>query len=344
MASLNSTFYKAIAEIQARARELYPLTPYFKEGFLKVDDVHTIWWGINGNPKGKPVLNCHGGPGSSCSMSPNMTQTMNPEKYMIISVDQRGSGNSTPHACVENNTTWHLVDDFVKVLDHLGLEKVMVYGGSWGSTIALALAISHPNRVTELVLRGIFTLRACELKYFYQEGVSLIYPEAWEEYKKPIPEAERGDFIAAYHKRLFGDDEKERLACARAWSVWEGSTSLAVPKLADKFSEEKFALQFARIENHYFFNKGFWGDNENWIFDNAYKLKDIPIFAVHGRYDCVCPYDTFYQLKKATTQEGSAPREFVTCPLSGHSANDPDIMSNLIIACDNFAKNFTPAE
>lgn len=344
MASKNTTFYKAIAEIQARARELYPLTPYFKEGFLKVSDLHTIWYGVSGNPKGKPSLVCHGGPGSGLSTSPFMTCTHDPAKYMIISVDQRGSGQSTPHACVEENTTWDLVADFVKVLDHLKIEKTMVFGGSWGSTIALAFAISHPNRVTELVLRGIFTLRANELKFFYQEGVSLIYPEAWEEYKKPIPEAERGDFITAYHKRLFGDNEEEKLACAKAWSIWEGSTSLAVPNLDSKFGQDKFALAFARIENHYFVNKGFWGDSENWIFDNAYKLKDIPIIAVHGRYDCVCCYEAFYQLRKATNQEGAASREFITCPLSGHSANDPDIMSNLIYACDKFVKDFTPVE
>ncbi len=333
----NTPFFNTLAEIINRRRDLYPLSPYFKEGFLQVSEKHKIWFGVAGseeafNQKKRIMLMCHGGPGGGCSTTPMFRQFCNPEKWCVVHVDQRGCAKSTPHACVEENTTWDLVADFEKVREHLGIEKWTIWGGSWGSTIALATAITHPERCNALILRGIFIVRDAELRFLYQDGASHIFPESWEAYRDFIPVEERGDFMKAYQKRLFGDDEAVRLRAAQEWSMWEGRSCLAIPDSGEKYGDPHFALAFARIENHYFTNKAFWpGGNENWIYENAHKLKDVKVFAVHGRYDQVCIIESAHLLKKAIPH-----MELKIAPLSGHSQGDGDIRSILIDATDRY--------
>ena len=239
-------------------RTLYPDIEPFDTGTLKVDDRHTLYYEQCGNPQGKPVVLLHGGPGAGCS--PKMRRFHDPAKYRIVLFDQRGSGRSTPHADLVDNTTWDLVGDIEKLRETLGIERWQVFGGSWGSTLALAYAETHPQRVTELVLRGIFMLRRWELEWFYQEGASRLFPDAWEHYITAIPPVERHDLISAFHRRLTSDDKATRLAAAKAWSVWEGATSFlhVDADFVSGHEEPEFALAFARIENHYFVNGGFF--------------------------------------------------------------------------------------
>ena len=269
-------------------RTLYPaITPY-DVGSLKVDDRHTLYFEQCGNPQGKPVVMLHGGPGGGCS--DKMRQFHDPAKYRIILFDQRGAGRSTPHADLVDNTTWDLVADIEKLREHLQVKRWQVFGGSWGSTLALAYAQAHPQCVTELVLRGIFMLRRWELEWFYQEGANRLFPDAWEHYLAPIPPVERHDLISAFHRRLTSDDEATRLAAAKAWSVWEGATSFlhVDADFVDSHQDPRFALAFARIENHYFVNGGFFEVEEQLLRD-AHRIADIPGVIVHGRYDVVCP-------------------------------------------------------
>jgi proline iminopeptidase len=248
-------------------------------------------------------------------------------------MDQRGAGKSTPHAELKENTTWHLVEDVETLRKHLGIDRwTIVFGGSWGSSLSLAYAQTHPTRVKSLVLRGIFTLRRRELEFFYQEGSSWIFPDAWEKYIEPIPEEERGDMMAAYYKRLTGDDEEEKLKCARAWSVWEMTTSrlFVDPKyIARAVEDDSFAVAFARIECHYFVNHGFL--KEGQLIDNAHILKDIPVEIIQGRYDLVCPAKTAWDLHKSLHQSN-----LVIIPDAGHSAKEPGIVHALVEACDKF--------
>jgi proline iminopeptidase len=316
--------------MDATMRSLYPEIEPFDSGMLAVDSRHRLHYEQCGNPDGKPVVMLHGGPGAGCSAK--MRRFHDPSRYRIVLFDQRGSGQSTPHADLVDNTTWDLVADIERLREHLGIEGWQVFGGSWGSTLALAYAQAHPNRVTELVLRGIFMLRRWELEWFYQEGASRLFPEAWADYLAAIPEVERGDLISAYNRRLTSSDEATRLAAARAWSVWEASTSLLLPddSFVDAHRDPHFALSFARIESHYFVNGGFFEVEEQLLRD-AHKLHGIPGVIVHGRYDVVCPVANAWELHKAWP--GSVLK---VSPSAGHSAFEPENTAALVEATDSF--------
>ena len=314
---------------------LYPQTQPLQKGVIKVTDKHTIAFSVYGNPAGKAVLFVHGGPGGGTS--PAMARYFDPTKYRVVLIDQRGCGDSTPFACLEENTTWDSVADFEKVRELLGIEKWQVFGGSWGSTLSLSYAVKHPERVTELILRGIFMLREKELKWFYQgPGASFVFPEAWAAYEEAIPVGERHDFIAAYGRRLRGElGEEEMNKAAKAWSIWEGRTSKLVPdpweSIKNKFGSDKFSLAFARIENHYFTNKGFF-ESDGWLLEKEQidKIKHIPTVIVQGRYDMVCPAITAYELSQALPH---AETVFTT---TGHSGFEKEIISHLVAATEKF--------
>lgn len=316
---------------------LYKPTKPIQTGKVKVSDIHTIAFTVYGNPQGKPVLFVHGGPGGGTT--PAMARFFNPEKYKIVLVDQRGCGDSTPFAELKENTTWDSVADFEKVRELLQIEKWQVFGGSWGSTLSLAYAQTHPDRVTELVLRGIFMLREKELKWFYQgPGASFIFPEDWARYEAAIPEEERYDFIKAYGKRLRGEmGEAEMHKAAKAWSIWEGRTSKLVQdsweNVKDKFGDDQFSLAFARIENHYFTNKGFF-PRDGYLLEKERidRVRHIPTVIVQGRYDVVCPAVTAYDLTQVMPE---AEAVFTT---TGHSGFEKEIISHLVAATDRFAK------
>ena len=312
-------------------RTLYPPIEPHASGMLAVDDRHSLYWEECGNPAGKPVVMLHGGPGGGCSDA--MRRFHDPSKYRFVLFDQRGAGRSTPHADLVDNTTWDLVADIEKIREMLGIERWQVFGGSWGSTLALAYAETHPQRVTELVLRGIFMLRRWELEWFYQEGASRLFPDAWEHYLAAIPPVERHDLISAYHRRLTSDDESVRLAAAKAWSIWEGATSYLHidPEFATSHGDPTFALAFARIENHYFVNGGFFEVEEQLLRD-AHKIADIPGVIVHGRYDVVCPVANAWELHKAWPKA-----ELSISPASGHSAFEAENVDALVAATDRFA-------
>ena len=311
-------------------RDLYPEIEPYDSGTLSVDARHTIYYEQCGNPAGKPVVMLHGGPGAGCGAK--MRRFHDPAHYRIVLFDQRGSGRSTPHADLVDNTTWDLVADIERLREHLGIERWQVFGGSWGSTLALAYAEAHPGCVTELVLRGIFMLRRWELEWFYQEGTSRLFPDAWDKYLEPIPPVERGDLISSYHRRLTSPDEATRLAAARAWSVWEASTSLLLQDEAfiKGHEDPHFALSFARIESHYFVHGGFL-DVEDQLLRDAHRLHGIPGVIVHGRYDVVCPLQNAWDLKKAWPEA-----KLVISPGAGHSAFEPENASALVEATDSF--------
>ncbi|MAW81330.1 MAG: prolyl aminopeptidase [Parvularcula sp.] len=312
-------------------RTLYPPIEPFDVGMLRVSDVHQIYYEVSGSPDGKPVVVCHGGPGGGST--PSMRRYFDPSRYRIILFDQRGCGKSQPHADLTDNTTWHLVDDMEKLRRHLGVERWQVFGGSWGSTLAMAYAQTHPEVVTELVLRGIFTLRREELLWFYQEGASWIFPDLWEGYLAPIPEGERGDLIAAYYKRLTGDDRAEQMRAAKAWSVWEGGTVSLLPsdERVQAFSNDAFALAFARIECHYFQHGGFF-ERDDQIIANVDRVRNIPAVIVQGRYDVCTPMKTAWDLHQAWPEA-----DFKIIDDAGHAASEPGIIDALIRATDGFA-------
>lgn len=311
-------------------RDLYPELDVYDSGMLGVDARHQVYYEQCGNPDGKPVVILHGGPGAGCSAK--MRRFHDPKAYRIVLFDQRGSGRSTPHADLVDNTTWDLVADIEALREHLGISRWQVFGGSWGATLALAYAQSHPSRATELVLRGIFMLRRWELEWFYQDGASRLYPEAWDQYLQAIPEVERADLISAYHRRLTSHSEATRLAAARAWSVWEASTSLLLPDEAfiDGHKDAHFALSFARIESHYFVHGGFF-DVEDQLLRDAHRLHGIPGVIVHGRYDVVCPVQNAWDLHKAWPES-----RLQISPRAGHSAFEPENASALVDATDSF--------
>jgi proline iminopeptidase len=312
-------------------RTLYPELAPYQTGTLQVDGRHTLYWEQCGNPDGKPVVLLHGGPGAGCS--DNMRRFHDPAKYRIVLFDQRGAGRSTPHADLVDNTTWDLVADIEKLREHLGIARWQVFGGSWGSTLALAYAETHPQRVTELVLRGIFMLRRWELEWFYQEGASRLFPDAWQHYIDAIPPVERHDLISAFHRRLTSDDPQLRLAAARAWAIWEGGTSyLQIPSdYADTHGDAEFALAFARIENHYFVNGGFF-EVEDQLLRDVHKIADIPGVIVHGRYDVVCPIQNAFDLHRAWPKA-----ELIVSATAGHSAFEAENVDALVRATDRFA-------
>ncbi|QPC87288.1 prolyl aminopeptidase [Mesorhizobium sp. NBSH29] len=311
-------------------RTLYPEIEPFETGMLDVGDGHTIYWERVGTRGAKPAVFVHGGPGGG--VSAKMRRVFDPSLYDVLLFDQRGCGRSTPHASLDANTTWHLVDDMERLRNLMGVDKWLVFGGSWGSTLSLAYAETHPERVSELVVRGIYTLTRPELEWYYQFGVSEMFPDKWERFLAPIPEAERGDMMAAYRKRLVGEDRAAQIEAARAWSIWEGETItlLPEPETSDKFHEDNFALAFARIENHYFVHAG-WLE-ENQLIRDAHKLADIPGVIVHGRYDMPCPAKYAWALHKAWPQA-----EFHLIEGAGHSMTEPGILDQLIRATDKFA-------
>ncbi|BAY32763.1 prolyl aminopeptidase [Nostoc carneum NIES-2107] len=313
--------------------ELYPPIEPYKQGYLQVSELHKIYFEESGNPQGKPIVLLHGGPGGGCP--PFYRQYFNPEKWQLIMFDQRGCGKSTPHAELRENTTWDLVSDIEKLREYLGIEKWAVFGGSWGSTLSLAYSQTYPERCSGLILRGIFMLRQKELRWFYQEGASYIFPDAWEEYLKPIPIDERDDLLTAYYQRLTSPDSNIRLEAARAWSIWEASTSRLFPdtNLMRNFGQNDFAEAFARIECHYFINKGFL-ESENHLLSNVDKIRHIPAVIVQGRYDVVCPMVSAWELHQAWPEA-----EFIVVPDAGHSMSEPGIRSALIAATDKFANS-----
>lgn len=312
-------------------KELYPAIEPYDSGKLQVSNLHTIYFEQVGNPEGKPVVFLHGGPGGG--IDPIYRQYFDPVQWRVVLFDQRGCGQSLPHAELRENTTWDLVNDIEKLRHHLNIKQWTVFGGSWGSTLSLAYSQTHSDACTGLILRGIFLLRQKELRWFYQEGTSYIFPEAWEAYLKPIPVEERKDLMAAYYKRLTDPDPTVRLAAARAWSIWEASTSKLFPddNLRAKFSENQFADAFARIECHYFMNKGFL-QSEDQLLQNCDRIRHLPTVIVQGRYDVVCPTVSVWELHQAFPEA-----ELIIIPDAGHSMTESGIRSALIEATDRFA-------
>jgi proline iminopeptidase len=319
------------AEIMSETpRTLYPEIEPYASGRLDVGDGHTIYWERCGTKGAKPAVFLHGGPGGGCS--PSHRRLFDPAQYDILLFDQRGCGRSRPFASLDANTTWHLVADIERLREMAGVGKWQVFGGSWGSTLALAYAQTHPERVSELIVRGVYTLTRAELEWYYQFGVSQMFPDKWERFLAPIPQAERGDMMAAYRKRLVGDDEKAKREAALAWSVWEGETITLLPDVStsDQHHDSDFALAFARIENHYFVHAG-WLE-EGQLLRDAGRLKDIPGVIVHGRYDMPCPAHYAWQLHKAWPKA-----EFHLIEGAGHAYSEPGILDQLIRATDGFA-------
>ncbi len=315
-----------------RPSELFPPIEPYRSGKLRVSKLHTMHFEECGNPKGKPLVFLHGGPGGG--IDPVYRRYFDPKTWRIVLLDQRGCGKSRPFSELRENTTWDLVADIEKLREHLGIERWVVFGGSWGSTLSLAYAETHAKRVKALVLRGIFLLRRSELEWFYQEGASHLFPDAWEGYLAPIPPSERGDMMKAYYKRLTSPDRRVRLKAARAWSIWEGTTSklFVDPKLVKKFGGGKFADAFARIEAHYFVNQGFLRRDDQLLRD-VKRIRKIPGVIVQGRYDVVCPMRSAWDLHRAWPAA-----QLVVVGDSGHSMSEPGIRSALIEATARFAR------
>jgi len=318
-------------------REFYPEIEPYETGSLEVGDGHSIYWEASGNPDGKPAVYLHGGPGGGSNG--NQRRVFDPEKYRIILFDQRGCGRSTPHASapdadLSTNTTWHLVADMEKLREHLGIDTWLVCGGSWGSTLALAYAQTFPEKVSEIVLRGIFTLRPVELDWFYEGGAAAVYPDLWEGFIEPVPLSERGHLIDAYSRLLYDEDQAVRERAGIAWSTWESSTItlLQQPATIAKFTEPAFAVAFARIENHFFQANGWFEPNQ--LIRDAPLLKDIPAVIVQGRYDMCTPAFTAWELHKAWPEA-----DFQMIPDAGHAFDEPGILDALVTATDRFAKN-----
>jgi len=313
-------------------RTLYPEIEPYRTGMLDVGDGHQLYWELCGNPRGKPVVFLHGGPGGGSS--PSHRRQFDPERYNILVFDQRGCGRSTPHASLDGNTTWDLVADLERLREQVvGTDRWMVFGGSWGSTLSLAYAQAHPDRVTELVLRGIFLFQQYELDWMYKTGgASQLYPDKWEEFVAPIPQEERGDLVEAFRKRLTGSDRGEQLAAAKAWSKWEADivTLLPHPEVVEEFTGDDKAIAIARIENHYMANRG-WLE-EGQLLRDAEKIRHIPGVIVQGRHDCCTPPAAAWQLKQAWPEV-----ELDIVPDGGHLYNEPGILDGLIRATDRFA-------
>ena len=311
-------------------RELYPPIEPYQQGHLKVSPLHEVYYEQSGNPDGQPVLFVHGGPGGGTEGF--QRQFFDPAAYRIVLFDQRGAGKSRPYASLEENTTWHLVADMERIREELGIDRWVVFGGSWGSTLGLAYAETHPERVRGLILRGIFLVRPKEIRWFYQEGASFVFPDAWEAFLEPIPPAERGDLVAAYYRRLTSPDPDVRARAARAWSVWEGSTSRLHPdpKLIARFGGDTFAEAFARIECHYFAHGSFLRHPDQ-LLDDVERIRHIPGVIVQGRYDVVCPAVSAWELHRRWPEA-----DFHVVPDAGHSAMEPGTVDRLVEATDRF--------
>ena len=316
----------------ASRRTLYPEIQPYQTGMLDVGDGHSLYWELSGNPDGKPVIFLHGGPGGGSS--PEHRRQFNPEKYKILVFDQRGCGKSTPYAVLDHNTTWDLVEDIEKLRTEVAeVDKWQVFGGSWGSTLAITYAETYPERVTELVLRGIFLFDQCEIDWMYKPGgASQVYPDKFEEFIGFIPEAERGDLVEAYRKRLTSSDKDEQLRAAQAWSKWEGDivTLLPSPSTIEHFTSPDVAIAVARIENHYMANHGWF--EEGQLLRDAAKLRGIPGVIVQGRHDTCTPPMTAWRLKQAWPGV-----ELNIIPDGGHLFNEPGVLDGLIRATDKFA-------
>ena len=319
--------------LPAQRRSYYPAIEPFHKGELVVSGGHHLYFEESGNPQGKPVVFLHGGPGGGTE--PKQRRFFDPAAYRIVLFDQRGCGRSTPFASLENNTTWDLVADIEALRTHLKIDRWQVFGGSWGSTLALAYAQKHPDRTTELVLRGIFLLRKEEIDWFYQRGCDAIWPDAWEGFVAPIPEHERGDLLRAYHRRRTSPDAEVRLLAARAWSIWEGSTSYLFQneEMIKRTGEDEFAQAFARIECHYFLNNG-WVDGDRSLLKNVDRIRHLPCVIVQGRYDVVCPMESAWALHRAWPEA-----ELKIVADAGHSAHEPGNVHELVLATDRFRGN-----
>ncbi len=309
---------------------LFPAVEPTRSFHFRVSDLHEIYVEELGNPKGQPVLFLHGGPGAG--LSPDHRRLFDPQHFRIVLFDQRGAGQSRPHAELRENTTWDLVSDIEKLRKHLGIEKWMVFGGSWGSTLALAYAETHPTSVSHLVLRGIFLCRESEIEWFYQKGAHWIFPEVWDQYLEPIPVEERGDLVKAFYKRLTSDDESVRLAAAKAWSGWEGATVHLLPDESTymKFTGDHMAVSLARIECHYFINRCWWR-TDNQLIEDVSKIRHIPAVIIHGRYDVVCPVKNAFDLHAAWPES-----DLRIVPDAGHAFNEPGIIKELLDAVERF--------
>lgn len=313
-------------------KTLYPAVEPYDSGHIRVSPVHQLYYEQCGVPNGKPVVFLHGGPGAG--LVPDYRRFFDPDAYRIILFEQRGAGRSTPHASLDDNTTWHLVQDIEQIREHFGIDQWLVFGGSWGSTLALAYAESHPERVRGLVLRGIFLCRPKEIRWFYEDsqGASAIFPDNWEPYLSLIPEAERDDMINAYYRRLTSEDESVRLEAAKAWAKWEASALKLLPdqSLIEEFTEPDKAIAIARIECHYFVNNCFF-ETENYLLEHIDRIRDIPAVIVHGRYDVVCPFMNAWDLHRVWPEA-----ELKMIPNAGHAATEPGIADALVRATDNF--------
>jgi proline iminopeptidase len=311
-------------------RQLYPPIEPHRSGMLEIGDGHSLYWEQCGNPEGKPAVFLHGGPGAGCS--PAHRRLFDPARWNVTLFDQRGCGRSTPHASLEANTTWDLVADIERLRELLGVEKWLVFGGSWGSTLGLAYGQTHPERTAALVLRGIFAMRQSEIDWFYQSGANHIFPDAWENFLAPIPEGERADLVAAYRRRLTDDDANIQLTAAKAWSQWEGAAVKLIPDPAHIASagQDRFATAIARIENHYMVHRG-WLE-EGQLIEGAAKLAGIPGVLVHGRYDCCTPVETAWTLHRAWPDA-----ELHIVPDAGHAFDEPGILDRLLESTDRFA-------
>lgn len=309
---------------------LYAPLDLFNEGFLETVDGHEIYFAECGNPAGAPAVIVHGGPGGGSN--PTMRRFHDPRHYRIVLFDQRGCGRSLPNAAIENNTTWDLVEDMERLRQHLGIAQWQLFGGSWGSTLALAYAITYPERVSALVLRGIFLLRQSELAWFYQDGASHLFPEAWQAFEQIIPEDERDDMIGAYYRRLTHPDPAVHMTAAEAWSVWEGTTLSLVedPARVRAFAHPAYALAFARIESHYFVHRGFFAE-DGALLKLANRLEALPGVIVHGRYDVVTPVRSAWDLKRAWPRA-----ELRIVPDAGHAMTEPGIIHELVRATMEF--------
>jgi proline iminopeptidase len=313
-------------------KTLYPAVEPYDSGHIRVSPVHQLYYEQCGVPNGKPVVFLHGGPGAG--LVPDYRRFFDPDAYRIILFEQRGAGRSIPHASLDDNTTWHLVEDIEQIREHFGVEQWLVFGGSWGSTLALAYAESHPERVRGLVLRGIFLCRPREIRWFYEDshGASAIFPDNWEPYFSLIPEGERGDMIRAYYRRLTSDDESVRLEAAKAWAKWEASALKLLPdqSLIDEFTEPDKALAVARIECHYFVNNCFF-ETDNYLLEQLERIRHIPAVIVHGRYDVICPVMNAWDLHRAWPEA-----ELNIIPDAGHAATERGIIDALVRATDGF--------
>jgi proline iminopeptidase len=310
--------------------DLFPDIAPYRTLRLAVDPPHELYVEEGGQPDGLPALFLHGGPGSGCE--PYHRRFFDPRRYRLILFDQRGCGRSIPHAELGGNDTWALVGDIERIRTHLGIERWLVFGGSWGSTLALAYAETHPERVAGLVLRGIFLCRDEEIRWFYQEGADRVFPDYWEDFLAPIPQGERHDLVAAYHRRLTGDDEVARLAAAKAWSIWEGRTASLLPNSAivGHFGQARVALSLARIECHYFVHRAFLEPNQ--LLRDAARIAAIPGVIVHGRYDLICPLKNAWELHRAWPSS-----ELHVVPDAGHAASEPGVAAALVAATDRMA-------